>query len=121
MIDEKKLIECLRYDISCFEGCKNKKDTEIYVSVYDVIRMIEGQPKVNKWIPCSKRLPKEKTNPITNDFCEYQVTFKSGEVTDIRHYKFGRGHWWNGPGIMDKYVVAWREPLEPYHEDGGGK
>lgn len=68
------------------------------------------------WIPCSERLPEEKINPITKDFCEYQVTFKSEDVTDIRHYKFGRGHWWNGSGIMDEYVIACRKNLEPYHE-----
>lgn len=70
------------------------------------------------WIYCGdgKNLPEEKINPITKDFFEYQVTFKSEDVTDIRHYKFGRGHWWNGPGIMDEYVIAWRQNLEPYHE-----
>lgn len=67
------------------------------------------------WIPCSERLPEEKMNPVTKDFYEYQVTFRSEDVTDVRHYKFGNGHWWNGPGIMDEYVTAWREPLEAYH------
>ena len=71
------------------------------------------------WIPCSERLPEEKTNPITNDFYEYQVTFQSEDMADIRHYKFGRRHWWNGPGIMDEYVTAWREPLEAYQEPTG--
>lgn len=78
---------------------------------------LEGQREVeDDWIPCSERLPEEKINPITKDFCEYQVTFKSEDVTDIRHYKFGMGHWWNGPGIMDEYVIAWRKNLEPYHK-----
>lgn len=72
-------------------------------------RLVAGE-----WIPCSESLPEEKINPVTNDFYEYQVTFKSDEVTDIRHYKFGRGHWWNGPGTMDKYVTAWRPLPEPY-------
>lgn len=70
------------------------------------------------WIYCGggKNLPKEKINPITRDFCEYQVTFKSDDVTDIRHYKFGNGHWWNYGECMDKYVIAWRHNIEPYHE-----
>lgn len=71
--------------------------------------------KNNDWIPCSERLPEEKINPVTKDFYEYQVTFQSEDVTDVRHYKFGNGHWWNGPGIMDEYITAWREPLEAYH------
>lgn len=70
------------------------------------------------WIYCDggNNLPEEKINPITKDFYEYQVAFKSDDVTDIRHYKFGRGHWWNGPEIMDKYVIAWRGYLDPHHE-----
>lgn len=66
------------------------------------------------WIPCKDRLPEEKINPITRDFCEYQVTFQSDDVADVRHYKFGRGHWWNGPQIMDEYVTAWRFPIKPF-------
>lgn len=66
------------------------------------------------WIPCEDRLPEEKTNPITKDFYEYQVTFQSEDVSDVRHYKFGNGHWWNFGANMDEYVTAWRPNLEPY-------
>lgn len=66
------------------------------------------------WIPVEARLPDERINPITNDFYEYQVTAKFGEIIDIRHYKFGRGHWWHGPAIVDKYVIAWQHLPEPY-------
>lgn len=82
----------------------------------ETIELLYKKQSDSDWIPCSERLPDEKINHVTNDFYEYQVTFRSDEVTDVRHYKFGRGHWWNGPGIMDKYVTAWREPLEAYHE-----
>ena len=69
------------------------------------------------WIPVEERMPEEKANPVSQDFYEYQVTAKFGEVTDVRHYKFGNGHWWNGPGIVDKYVIAWRERPYPYHPE----
>ena len=68
------------------------------------------------WIPCKERLPEEKINPVTDDFYEYEVTFKQGDVIDIRHYKFGRWHWWNYGMLSDDCVIAWREHLEPYHE-----
>lgn len=68
------------------------------------------------WIPCKYKLPEEKINPITNDYYEYQVTYKNGDVTDIRHYKFGDSHWWNSGQNMDKYVVAWRELPQVYEE-----
>lgn len=101
MIDEKKLISAFA-------------ENDLYLPEV-VERLIKSQPKIGGWIPCSERLPEEKINPVTNDFYEYQVTFKSDKVTDVRHYKFGRGHWRNCGQNMDKYVTAWREPLEAYH------
>lgn len=71
------------------------------------------------WIPCSKRLPEEKINPITQDFYEYQCTFKNKDVYDVRTYKFGKSHWWHGLSIMDNYVIAWRESPEPYKTKDG--
>lgn len=113
MIDEKKLILHLNdwmLQESFLRHMTNPADT-----IAECIKAVEEQPKIGGWIPCSDRLPEEKINPVTKDFYEYQVTFKSEDVTDVRHYKFGKGHWWNGPGIMDEYVTAWREPLEAYH------
>ena len=107
MIDEKKLIKRFKQ----LAGV----DTLANMFISDVIKEIKRQSKIGGWIPCSERLPEEKINPVTNDFYEYQVTFKSDKVTDVRHYKFGRGHWWNCGQNMDKYVTAWREPLEAYH------
>lgn len=71
------------------------------------------------WIYCGdgNNFPEEKINPVTKDFCEYQVTFECDDVSDVRHYKFGNGHWWNGPEIMDKYVTAWRAPILPYRKN----
>ena len=66
------------------------------------------------WIPVEERMPEEKINPITEDFYEYQCTVKIGDFYDVRSYKFGRGHWWNGPGLMDRYVIAWMPSPEPY-------
>lgn len=71
------------------------------------------------WIPCEERLPDEKVNPVSQDFYEYQVTARFGEVTDVRHYKFGNGHWWNGLGIVDEYVIAWKDRPEPYRQGKG--
>lgn len=74
MIGEKKLIECLRHDISCFK-IDNMKDNEMYIRVDDMIRMIEGQPKIGEWIPCSERLPESE---------------KDVEITCVRkHWKTG--------------------------------
>ena len=72
--------------------------------------------KHDRWISCSERLPEERIDPITFNYYEYPCTFKCGKIAEVRYFKFGEGHWWNGPGIMDKYIIAWRPLLEPYKE-----
>lgn len=72
------------------------------------------------WIPVEERLPEEKVTPVLQDFYEYQVTAKFGNVKDVRHYKYGNGHWWHGPGIVDEYVIAWRPLPEPYRPERSG-
>lgn len=118
MIDEDKLIRDLVANTHK-ERFKNYKtgSKDIYYLMQDVFDCIDRQTRSDGWIPCSdgKNLPEEKINPITDDFYEYQVTFQLGDVSDIRHYKFGNGHWWNAGQIMDRYVTAWRVPLEAYH------
>ena len=47
MIDEKKFIECLKHDISCFET-EGKKVSGLYLRVDDMLRMIKGQPKIGR-------------------------------------------------------------------------
>ena len=77
-------------------------------------RILRKHTKNDGWIPAEERLPEEKINPVSMDFYEYQVTAKFGNTKDVRHYKYGKGHWWHGAGIVDKYVVAWKENPEPY-------
>ena len=98
---------------------------------YGMVDYINDEPVISKnqakdiirkhmndgWIPVDEQMPEEKINPITSDYYEYQVTARFGGDTDVRHYKFGNGHWWNGPGIVDKYVIAWRPLPEPYRPE----
>lgn len=94
----------------------NADEPMMYVeTVKDIIRkhMNDG------WISVEDKLPEEKVNPITQDFYEYQVTANFGFGEDVRTYKYGNGHWWNGPGIVDKYVIAWREKPDPYRPERG--
>ena len=68
-----------------------------------------------RWVKCSETLPEERINPLTSDYYEYPCIFRSGEITDVRSYKFGEGHWWHGGGLMDDYVVAWYQ-IPQYEE-----
>ena len=106
VIDPRKVKE---YAMTIYWALKKYEDTGL---TPEQIIKIQGQ---SSWIPVEDRLPEERINPITNDFYEYQVTTKFGECVDIRHYKFGRGHWWHGPAIVDKYVIAWQPIPEPYN------
>ena len=85
----------------------------------DAIDRVRGElGRLNDgWISVEERLPEEKINPVSRDFYEYQVTAKFGNAKDVRYYRYGNGHWWNGPGIVDKYVIAWRENPEPYRQE----
>lgn len=100
----------------CIAEIKNSTVPE--QSKKKIANLLYGQIYKNGWIPCRDKNPEEGINPVTQDFYEYQVTFQSGDVTDIRHYKLGNGHWWNGGENMDGYVVAWQPRPEAYQPDG---
>lgn len=102
-IEKCRIIASLNGCSACFEKCK------------DIIK--KYIPENDGWIPVEDGMPEEKINPVSRDFYEYQVTAKFGNAKDIRYYKYGNGHWWNGPGIVDKYVIAWRENPEPYRPE----
>lgn len=102
------------------EAMKMAVSTLKEIQQYRGIGTVEDRRKaIDGWIPVEERLPQEKVNPVSQDFCEYQVTARFEGLLDVRHYKYGRGHWWNGPGIVDQYVVAWRENPAPYKPTKG--
>lgn len=131
MIDEKKLIEELRkkakeYDEDC--GYWNKRGecanglicAGKCTGIVRAIKMIEQQPKVGEWIPCSERLPKEpKTNPVLEgkNLELYLVTTEHGSNEQDKAYPFRA--FWNGVNFTDGWhildVIAWMPLPEPYN------
>lgn len=105
-----KILEEIENERTSYEAKHVKSYEKGLRFAADVIRkhMNDG------WIPAEERLPEGKVNPVSQDFYEYQVTAKFGNVKDVRHYRYGNGHWWHGPGIVDQYVIAWKERPEPY-------
>ncbi len=75
---------------------------------------LDSSERPSMWINVNDFLPEERENPITMDYYQYPVTYQNGDVTDIRYYGFGKGHWWHGSEIMDKYVIAWMPLPELY-------
>ena len=133
MIDEKKLIAEIREKIrpeSFGEQC-NSLDV-----IYAMLQLIDEQPKVGEWIPCSEKLPENAKHK--GAFCpKYQVKTKYGitegwynpdveswyclfwfflgryDETDIDFEKGDKPKVIrvpDGTGI----VVAWKEPSEPW-------
>lgn len=99
----------------CFgEPCK---ESDCCACVVNKCMEIVRKHMNDGWVPVEERLPEEKVNPVSIDFYEYQVTAKFGNIKDVRHYKYGNGHWWHGPGIVDEYVIAWRPLPEPYRPE----
>lgn len=97
MIDEKKLLECLAHDMSCFET-EDKKLAQLYVRVDDMVRMIKGQPRIGEWIPCSDQMPEtEKEVEITYFRTTHQKTY----------YRTARAFYENGYITEDASAYTW--------------
>ena len=93
------------------------KSLEAYQNGKQFVTDIIRKHMAGGWIPVEERLPEGEVNPVSQDFYEYQVTAEFGNVKDVRHYKYGKGHWWHGPGIVDQYVIAWKERPETYRPE----
>ena len=85
---------------------------EIDLTYAPMIKGIKALPSAQPgWTYIEEELPKTIINKHTHDFQEYNCLCDFGEYGfDVRTYKFGNGHFWNGGGIVDKYVTAW-QPL----------
>lgn len=103
--------------IKDMQFCLREKSRECAELRKRIRELEEGGKDKDSWIPVEERLPEERVNPVSQDFYEYQVTAKFGNVKDVRHYKYGNGHWWHGAGIVDEYVIAWRENPETCHSE----
>ena len=116
MIDEKKLIEEFRKSHISFNGTP-MEESDMMISYRSLVRVINEQPKVGEWIPCSEELP---PMPTPNPLCEgrnlelYLVTEKHGD--------YPWRAFWNGKSFSDGFskveVIAWMPLPEAYRKDG---
>lgn len=106
MIDEKKLIAEIREKIIPEKFGERCNSLDV---IYAMLQLIDEQPKVGEWIPCSERLPKEAR--------AVEVTMYDGSRA-IGHYYKRLEAWFDSinDGAID--VIAWKEPSEPWE---GGK
>jgi hypothetical protein len=97
-----------------------------YGARYEFGVMIDHEPTVatdtnvlGKWISVKDRMPEEKINPYTQDYQEVICLLSTRFGSDVRVYKFGGGHFWNGPCDIDKYITHWMYLPEPPQEVTG--
>lgn len=107
MIDEKKLIREMREKIRPERFGERCNPLDV---IYGMLQLIDEQPKVGEWIPCSERLP---------DFYEsVLVTAKTAEDNVSLVYQGARcrdGFELSGVANSTDYTVtAWQLEPEPW-------
>ena len=91
---------------------------DFYCDDVDILQELVDNPPLNQWIPVEERLPEGKINPYTMDYYMYPVIFDLCNLTDVRYYSFGKGHWYQNGEIMDQYVKAWMPLPEAFRNKG---
>lgn len=128
----KRLIKCEQFkcnecDHEQIMGCRTKLTIEAVDAIENLdyiaqtyAETVHELKEMNRWIPCSERLPEERLNPNTKDF-EYVLC--ATIWGDVRPFKFGstigfeEPHFWHGSGSMDEYVTHWMQLPEPPKEE----
>lgn len=78
-------------------------------AIFDCEDTIKALPPAQQWTYVEVELPETIINEHTHDYQEYNCLCDFGDNGfDVRTYKFGNGHFWNGGGNVDKYVIAWQ-------------
>lgn len=118
VIDEKKLIAEIRKRWDYWESKAAEYDEagERYEYLMDVcdgkatelttiLSIVNEQPRVGEWIPCSERLPEEAR--------AIEVTMYDGSRA-IGHFYKKLGAWFDSINDVAIDVIAWKEPSEPW-------
>lgn len=118
MIDEKKLIDdilnndgiefSMEFDTRSDETILKSLNEFIKAWKKGIVELVQNQPKVGQWIPCSKRLPKEDGNYLISG-----VWGSGKEAVGDCDFSVNDGYFrtaWN----FD--VLAWMPLPKPYKE-----
>lgn len=104
MVDADALIGTLKLLEESYRRIGAIERAEAYA---DCLWEIELATTVGGWISVEDRLPEEKENPYTKDYQEILCVLSTRCGTDVRVYKFGKGHFWNGLQEIDRMISHW--------------
>lgn len=96
MIDEKKLIERLQ---RCVDTSDNSNFTNGLLSAIDIVNQ---QPKIGEWIPCSQRMPENET--------EVEITFVR------KRYKTGEAMYLTARAFYEDVTLTTEESIYGWNE-----
>ena len=96
MIDEKKLKKELREKICPEKFGERCNSLDV---IYALLQLIDEQPKVTEWIPCSERLP-------------FNVMIKGASIATTLKYS-SDGAWFDDLGQVYE-VIVWMPLPEPW-------
>lgn len=102
MIDEKKLIESVKAykELGLGRNLHSIADT--------IIEIIESQPKVGEWIPCSERLPKHDGDYLIQAINDYEGIYMAVSNYDSQYKSF------SSDGVEDDNAIAWMDLPKMY-------
>ena len=109
MIDEKKLIEDIEKEIEFAMKCNMPA---MVAGMRQIASIIENQPKIGEWIPCSERLPDYGERVLLQDFGGNITLEKCERKKGVKG--FTDGNLW---ASANNYI-AWQPLPQPYHQKG---
>ena len=121
MIDEKKLIEDIEKEIEFAMKC-NMPD--IVAGMRQIASVIEEQPKIGEWIPCSERLPEMHREDMEAEGEYYMISnpvlVTDGNKMHVAEYEEDDGcryGWHSFDGEDYDNIIAWMPLPEPYRPE----
>lgn len=117
MICEKKLIEAIDKEIKRAKERKSEGLSKIVMGLIISKEIIEEQPKVGEWIPCSEILPENRKDKLVY-LSSNRITIATYNEHRLPHSGEPIGWGYDEKyGYMDfakEYVVAWMPLPEQY-------
>lgn len=131
LIDEKKLIEELKFQIN---NCETYGHSDIYIDLEMAKKWVETieKKKVGEWIPVEERLPEERETSFaklkgTDKWIEGMFAKKSDDVNVTIEFSDGKrkvittkiidGQWNKHTVLKPIKFIAWQPLPEPFKGD----